>query len=300
VPGDGLLFPADPRVRQLAGELYGHARDLPLICPHGHVDPQLLAEDRPFPDPARLLIVPDHYLTRMLLSQGIPPDRLGVPRRDGSPARPTAARSGGCSRALAPVPGDPVAAVAGAGAGRGLRHHHPLRAETADEIYDALRPAGPAEFRPRALFARFNIEVLATTESPLDDLAAHAKLAADGWGGRAAGHHHVPPGRRGRPAVAGLGRPDRPLGRADRRGHRDLRRLPAGAGAAAGRVHRGRARAAPDHGAPVGPYARLSRTEAAACSSGACGGWRRRRAEAFPGPQSLMEFRPDVHRGRAW
>ena len=66
-----LLFAAEPRQRDIARELYALARDLPLISPHGHVDPGLLAADEPFGDPARLLIVPDHYVTRMLLSQGI-------------------------------------------------------------------------------------------------------------------------------------------------------------------------------------------------------------------------------------
>ena len=68
-----LLFPAEPTQRALARELYALVRDRPLISPHGHVDPGVLANDEPFPDPARLIIVPDHYLTRMLLSQGIPP-----------------------------------------------------------------------------------------------------------------------------------------------------------------------------------------------------------------------------------
>jgi glucuronate isomerase len=80
------LFPSDPTQRALARELYARVRDLPLLSPHGHVDPALLADDRPFPDPARLLIVPDHYLTRMLLSQGVPPSELGVPTLDGTPS----------------------------------------------------------------------------------------------------------------------------------------------------------------------------------------------------------------------
>src|SRR3982751_6777690 len=79
------MFATDPRHADMARELYAVARDLPLISPHGHVDPGILADDRPFGDPARLLIVPDHYVTRMLLSQGIPPARLGGPRRDGTP-----------------------------------------------------------------------------------------------------------------------------------------------------------------------------------------------------------------------
>src|SRR5581483_10457522 len=80
---DDLLFPAEPQMRAIARELYLQVAGLPLISPHGHVDPGILADDVPFPDPAQLLITPDHYLTRMLLSQGIPPSELGVRRIDG-------------------------------------------------------------------------------------------------------------------------------------------------------------------------------------------------------------------------
>jgi glucuronate isomerase len=180
------LFPAEPKVREIARELYGHARDLPLISPHGHVDPAILADDAPFPDPARLIVVPDHYVTRMLLSQGIPPSRLGVPACEGDVEVEIDGRAiwrllaehwylfrGTPSRLWTERVFDEVFGVT-----------TPLRPDTADEVYDAIaaKLAEP-DFRPRALFERFNIEVLATTEAPLDDLAAHAKLAADGWGG---------------------------------------------------------------------------------------------------------------------
>jgi glucuronate isomerase len=185
VTDENHLLPAEPIQRQIARELYQHAKDLPLISPHGHVDPLLLADDQPFPDPARLFVVPDHYVTRMLASQGIPPARLGVPSVDGSAVetdgraiwrllaenwklfRGTPSRLW-TEKVLADVFG--ITTTLGGG--------------TADEIYDELsaRLAEP-EYRPRALFTRFNIEVLATTESPLDELQAHAKLAADGWGG---------------------------------------------------------------------------------------------------------------------
>ncbi|GAA1867620.1 glucuronate isomerase [Asanoa iriomotensis] len=181
-----LLFPAEPGQRAIARELYGLARDLPLISPHGHVDPAVLADDEPFPDPARLIIVPDHYLTRMLLSQGIPPARLGVPTRDGEPAETD-------GRAIWRLFVDHWHLFRGTPSRLWLERTFEtvfgvttrLTPKTADEVYDALaaKLATP-DFRPRALFERFNIEVLATTESPLDDLAAHAKLAADGWGGR--------------------------------------------------------------------------------------------------------------------
>jgi glucuronate isomerase len=180
-----LLFPAEPRIRDIARELFAHARDLPIISPHGHVDPWLLADDRAFPDPARLFVVPDHYVTRMLLSQGVPPADLGVPRVDGGEvetdgrtiwrrlAQHWSAFRGTPSRLWLELAFTDVFGV-----------DTPLRPETADAVYDALseRLARP-EFRPRALFERFRIETLATTEFPLDELAAHAKLAADGWGG---------------------------------------------------------------------------------------------------------------------
>ena len=180
-----LLFPPEPRVRDIARELYGHVRGLPLISPHGHVDPWLLADDRAFPDPARLIIVPDHYVTRMLHSQGVPPSRLGVPRTDGGEVEGsgrviwrTLAEHwhlfrGTPSRLWLELVLTDVFGISTA-----------LTPRTADAVYDALaeRLTRP-EFRPRALFERFNLEVLATTEFPLDELPAHAKLAADGWGG---------------------------------------------------------------------------------------------------------------------
>jgi glucuronate isomerase len=180
-----VLLPADPRVRDIAREIYACARDLPIISPHGHVDPGILADDEPFGDPAKLFVVPDHYVTRMLVSQGVRPGELGVPRVDGGPVE---ADPRVIWRKLAEhwhlFRGTPsklwlertFAGVFGV--------HTPLRPDTADAIYDELsaRLAEP-EYRPRALFARFNLEVLATTESPLDELTRHAKLAADGWGG---------------------------------------------------------------------------------------------------------------------
>ncbi len=177
-----LLFPAEPQTRAIARELYSHARDLPLLSPHGHVDPGLLAEDAPFPDPAKLLITPDHYVTRMLLSQGIPPGELGVPRIDGGESQADPRKiwrtlsdnwhlfRGTPSKLWLEQTLRDVFAVEG-----------PLTYETYDVLAEKL--AKP-EFRPRALFTRFNLEVLATTESPLDNFARHEKLAADGWLGR--------------------------------------------------------------------------------------------------------------------
>ncbi|MEV5407965.1 glucuronate isomerase [Thermopolyspora sp. NPDC052614] len=181
------LFPAEPGVRAIARELYGHTRGMPIVSPHGHVDPAMLAGDEPFPDPARLLIVPDHYVTRLLVSQGVAPERLGVARLDGGPVEEDGRA---IWRVLAEnwhlFRGTPsrlwleltFREVFGLGDVR-------LGPETADDVYDAIagRLAEPG-FRPRALFERFGIETLATTESPLDPLEHHDRLAADGWGKR--------------------------------------------------------------------------------------------------------------------
>ena len=79
------LFPLDPRARSLARRLYEGVRTLPIVSPHGHTDPRWFAEDQPFPDPARLFVTPDHYVFRMLFSQGVPLEALGVERVDGGP-----------------------------------------------------------------------------------------------------------------------------------------------------------------------------------------------------------------------
>lgn len=186
------LFPADERTRAIARELHQRTAGLPLVSPHGHVDPRLISENRPFPDPARLFVVPDHYLTRMLYSQGVTPAEMGVPSADGSPSeadgRTIWRRFAEHYRLFRGTPSKmwldyTFAEVFGI--------YKELGPDTADEFYDHLsaRLAEPA-YRPRALFDRFNIEVLATTESPVDSLEPHAALAAlpsqNGrkWGGK--------------------------------------------------------------------------------------------------------------------
>jgi glucuronate isomerase len=174
------LLPAEPGVRAVARRLYEAVRALPILSPHGHVDARLLADDVPFGDPATLFVTPDHYVTRLLHAGGIPLADLGVGRGElsedesrrvwrrlcenwhlfrGTPSRYWLEES------LASVFDVTVS---------------PSPA-TADAIYDqvAERLAKDA-YRPRALFERFGIEVLATTDDPCDDLAAHAALAADG------------------------------------------------------------------------------------------------------------------------
>ena len=80
---EDLGFDPDPETRRVAGRLYDETRDLPIVSPHGHVDPRILALDQPFPEPTALILLPDHYLLRMLYSRGIPLERLGIAPRDG-------------------------------------------------------------------------------------------------------------------------------------------------------------------------------------------------------------------------
>ncbi|MEV0797202.1 glucuronate isomerase [Kribbella sp. NPDC050281] len=166
--------------RDVARRIHASTKDLPLLCLHGHVDIGLFATDAPFGNPAELLVVPDHYVTRMLISQGISPDRLGLPRRDGTaPADPRDVWREFCAN---------WHLFLGTPSRYWLEHEfaevlgvttHPSP-ETADELYDQIsaRIAEP-EFRPRALLDRFGIELISTTDAATDDLAQHAKLAAD-------------------------------------------------------------------------------------------------------------------------
>lgn len=180
------LFPADPVTRSIARRLYDDVRDLPIVSPHGHTDPAWFALDAPFDNPADLLIVPDHYLFRMLYSRGVPLERLGIGRQDGGESERD-------RRAIWHLFADNYHLFSGTPSrlwldwvfaevfGLEVR----LSAETADIYYEAIDAAlQRAEFRPRALFDRFNIEVLATTEGALDPLACHAMIRASGWHGR--------------------------------------------------------------------------------------------------------------------
>ena len=176
-------FDPDPAVRRLARTLHDEIRDLPLVCPHGHVDAALLADDAPFPEPTALLLIPDHYIFRMLYSQGVPLEALGIPTRDGSPVEQD-------PRRIWQRFAEHWYLFRGTPTGAWLTHELSdvfgvrvqLSAATGPRIYDAIveRLASP-EFRPRALFARFNIEVLATTDAASDSLAAHERLRASGW-----------------------------------------------------------------------------------------------------------------------
>jgi glucuronate isomerase len=180
------LLPADPRTLEIARALLKHVETLPIISPHGHTDPAWFAEDEQFPDPAQLLIVPDHYLLRMLHSQGVSLEQLGVKPRDGGDferdGREIWRRFAANYHLFHGTPTriwmDWVLADLFAIA-------EPLNAGTADLFYDRISAQlAKSEFRPRALFDRFGIEVLATTEGALDPLAHHAKIRKSGWKGK--------------------------------------------------------------------------------------------------------------------
>jgi glucuronate isomerase len=179
------LFPPDPGVRAIARELYRSVRQLPIVSPHGHTDPAWFAGNEPFGNATELLLAPDHYLFRMLYSQGISLDSLGVSSRRG------------------PATADPRAAwrlfashfhlFNGTPSWLWLNHVFTevfgidvvLEEATADRYFDQIGAALKTEaFRPRALFDRFNIEVLATTESPVDALEHHRRIRESGWPGR--------------------------------------------------------------------------------------------------------------------
>lgn len=180
------LFPAEPGLRGLARALHDSVAKLPIVSPHGHCDPRWFADNARFPNPAELFVVPDHYVLRMLVSQGVPLARLGVPRADGSrdesDGREIWRRFAGSFHLFRGTP-----------SAMWLEHafehvfgiDEPLSAATADAHYDHIDDclARPG-FRPRALFDRFGIEVLATTEGALDDLRWHRAIAASGWTGR--------------------------------------------------------------------------------------------------------------------
>jgi glucuronate isomerase len=179
------LLPPDPGERAIARRLYEAVRDLPLISPHGHVDPRLLLDDAPFPDPATLFVTPDHYVTRLLHADGVSLDDLGVGRPSLSPGESRAAWRLLCERWHV-FRGTPVRLWLEAELAEIFGIAMRPSADTADPIYDELTARlGEDAYRPRALYDRFRIAVLATTDDPCSDLAAHAALVADpSWTGR--------------------------------------------------------------------------------------------------------------------
>lgn len=176
------LFPADESTRAIARRLYSEIRDLPIVSPHGHTQAAWFACDEPFPDPVALLVQPDHYIFRMLYSQGIKLEELEIGKTPISNPRKV-------WRLFAQnyflFRGTPTRLWLDYAFQELFGITERLSPSTADAYYDAIEKklATPA-FRPRALYEQFRIEVLSTTDSPLETLADHAAIRDSAWQGR--------------------------------------------------------------------------------------------------------------------
>ena len=180
------LFPVDERSRGIARALYQSIKSHPIISPHGHTDPRWFAENENFPNPAQLFITPDHYVFRMLCSQGVKLEDVGVPRVDGGWTETD-------PRKIWRVFAKHAYLFRATPSRMWLGHAFEevfgwtdwLNEDNADAAYDHIAAClEKPEFKPHALFERFNIEALSTTESPLDDLKWHRMIRDSDWGGR--------------------------------------------------------------------------------------------------------------------
>src|SRR5690606_15194105 len=176
----------DARQIEVARELYRAARDLPLICPHGHVDPRLFSDpDYSFGTPVDLLLIPDHYVYRMLYSQGVPLEDLGIPRLDGAPVETD-------HREIWQTFAERFYLFRGTPTGLWLTQElaevfgidERLDGDSAQRLYDQIAETlNTPEMQPRRLFERFNVEVLCTTDTATDTLEHHQAIRASGWDG---------------------------------------------------------------------------------------------------------------------
>jgi glucuronate isomerase len=179
------LFPAESAARSIAVKLYDTVRDLPIISPHGHTDPRWFAQNEAFPNPAALFIQPDHYIFRMLYSQGISLESLGVPQVDGTSNADPREVWRIFAKNYFLFRGTPTRFWLDYALQNQFGLTERLSEGNADQYYDLIaKKLATPEFRPRALFEKFNIEVLATTDSPLDTLEFHEAIKESGWKGR--------------------------------------------------------------------------------------------------------------------
>ncbi len=180
------LFPAEPGIRAIARRLFKQVENLPLVCPHGHTDPAWFSNNELPRDPSQLLIIPDHYVLRMLVSQGISLEKLGVTRGDGEIDEAQ-------GREIWHLFAEHFHLFRSTPTRIWMNHIFetlfgldvPLTKTTADHYYDTIADClSRDEFRPRELYDRFNIEVIATTDSPNDQLVHHKNIRASEWKGR--------------------------------------------------------------------------------------------------------------------
>ena len=256
---DHRLFPADAATRDVAQRLYASVRSLPIISPHGHTQASWFAENKPFANPAKLFVQPDHYIYRMLYSQGVRLEDLEIGVGEMQNPRQvwrTFAEHYFLFR------GTPTRLWLDQVFEELFGFTERLSASTADLYFDVIsEKLRTPEFLPRALFERFDIEVLATTDSPLDSLADHAAIRNSDWHGR----------------ILPTFRPDSVVDPAFAGFHQNLQRLGEQTGEdtatwpgylAALRTSRARFKTlgctATDHGHPTANTANLTSTEAAA------------------------------------
>ncbi|MGD1007742.1 MAG: glucuronate isomerase [Ignavibacteriaceae bacterium] len=180
------FFDPDKTIRKIAYELYLQVKNLPIISPHGHVDPKLLAENKPFPDPTELIIIHDHYLFRMLYSQGVSLESLGIPSIDGTAVEKD-------YRKIWQIFADNFYLFNGTPSSIWLQYEftevfgiqEKLNSQNAMVIYDLIREKLQSkEYLPKVLFERFNIEVLSTTDGASDSLEHYRKIKESGWNGK--------------------------------------------------------------------------------------------------------------------
>lgn len=180
------FFDPDPAQKRIARALYQNVSTLPIVSPHGHVDPSLFSdEEASFGTPAELLIIPDHYVFRMLYSQGIPLEALGIPRLDGADVESD-------HRRIWQIFADHFYLFRGTPTGIWLAHElsevfgirERLESGNAQQVYEQVSAQlAEPEYRPRRLFERFNIEVLCTTDPAWDRLEHHQAIRNSGWQG---------------------------------------------------------------------------------------------------------------------
>ena len=180
------LLPPDPTTRAIARRLYQGVEALPIVSPHGHTDPAWYADNEPFPDPATLFVKPDHYVFRMLYSQGVRLEDLGVARLDGGGVETD-------GRKIWRLFAKHYKLFRGTPSRLWFEHSletvfgidERLGEANADSLYDRIAERlGEADMRPRALYERFNIEVISTTDAATDPLEAHDRIRESGWKGR--------------------------------------------------------------------------------------------------------------------
>ncbi len=179
---ENRLFPADPSACDIAKRIYKSVRGLPIVSPHGHTQAAWFAQNQPCPNPAKLFVQPDHYIYRMLYSQGLSLEDLEI----GAPEIKNPRK---VWRTFAEhyylFRGTPTRIWLDFALQELFGLNERLSAETADVIFDTIsEKLRTPEFLPRALYERFNIEVLATTDSPIDSLNDHRLIRDSEWKAR--------------------------------------------------------------------------------------------------------------------